>query len=103
MQTGIRRPTMTEAQLQAAVMNLARLLGWKSCHVWISIRSNPGFPDCCFVRGERLIFAELKSERGKVSEAQRDWLDALGAVPGVETFVFYPSDWLSGRIEEVLR
>jgi hypothetical protein len=45
----------------------------------------------------------IKSDRGKVSEAQRDWLDALQAVPGVETFVWYPSDWLSGRVEEVLR
>jgi hypothetical protein len=99
----MRGAAMTEAQLQNCVRDCALLFGWKFYHPWISVRSAGGYPDCTLVRGERLIFAELKSDRGKLSEAQRDWLDALGAVPGVETFVFYPSDWLSGRIEEVLR
>lgn len=96
-------PTMTEKMLQGAVVNLAKLLGWRCYHTFLSIRSTPGFPDCCLVRGERLVFAELKSELGKVSQAQTEWLDALEQVPGVEVFVWWPTDWLSGRIEEILR
>jgi Holliday junction resolvase len=96
-----RRP-MTEAQLQGAVMELARLLGWKSFHVWISIRSNPGFPDIVACRGERLLAIELKSRIGKVSAAQEEWLSALAAA-GAETYVWRPADWLDGTIERVLR
>ena len=40
----------------------------------------------------RLVIAELKSERGKVSPEQRAWLDTLGMVPGIEVFVWYPAD-----------
>jgi len=100
----IARPrAMTEKQLQAAVVNLARLLNWRVYHTFLSIRSAPGYPDLCLVRDERLVYAELKGSAGKLSPAQREWLDALDAVPGVETFVWWPEAWLSGEIERVLR
>ena len=44
-------------------------------------------------RPPRLIFAEMKSAKGRVSEAQRDWLDDLDACPGVESYTWRPSDW----------
>jgi hypothetical protein len=95
-------PPVTEKQFQAQVMDLARLLGWGPIyHSWISIRSAPGFPDVVLLRPPRCIFAELKTEHGRVNVAQHQWLDALRDCPGVEVFVWRPSDLPT--IAELLR
>jgi hypothetical protein len=93
---------MTEAQLQNCVRDCAQLFGWRYFHGWISIRSAKGFPDIIACRGSRLLAIELKSERGRVTEAQLAWLMDLKRA-GVETHILRPSDWFSGRVEEILR
>ena len=40
---------------------------------------NKGSPDIIAVRGNRLLFAELKSDEGKLSLEQEEWLAALKA------------------------
>lgn len=92
---------MTEKQLQAAIVKTARLLGWRVYHTYDSRRSEPGFPDLSMVKGDRLVFAELKTEKGKVSDAQAEWLDALWQTS--ETYVWRPAQWLDGTVERVLR
>jgi hypothetical protein len=58
-----------------------------------------GFPDLVMVRGSRIVWMELKSHRGKVSEEQKVWLGRLrGATE--EVYVFRPADMK--RIQEVL-
>ena len=52
------------------------------------------------VRPPNVVFAELKTEVGKVGPEQRGWLDALGRCEGVEAGLWRPGDWK--RIEEVL-
>lgn len=98
-----RLPQMTERELQNAVMTLAGLLGWSCYHTWLSARSTPGFPDCIFVRAGKMLAVELKSERGKLSEAQEHWLGVLGAVPGIACFVWRPDDWRNGICDRVLQ
>lgn len=103
---------MSEAQLQSAVMELARVLGWRAVHFRPAMErsgrwSTPtqgaiGFPDCVLVRGKRLLFVELKSATGRVSPQQAAWLDDL-YVAGVEVYVWRPSFWLDGTIEGTLR
>ncbi|GAH34197.1 unnamed protein product [marine sediment metagenome] len=68
---------ITEKQFEAQVKDLAKLFGWKYYHTWQSIHSPAGFPDVVMVRPPRLIFAELKSEEGKVSLGQQEWLEIL--------------------------
>ena len=68
---------ITEKQFEGQVKDLAKLFGWKYYHTWRSIHSPAGFPDVVMVRPPRLIFAELKSEQGKPSDKQQDWLDIL--------------------------
>lgn len=92
---------LSEAQFQAQVVALARLFGWESYHPWLSVRSARGWPDLALVRPPRLILAELKSEKGKATVAQQRWLDLLGQCPGVEVYLWRPSDWPT--IEEALR
>ena len=83
--------SMTEEQWLQQVRELARLKGWRIYHTRDSRRSDPGFPDLVLVRGERLIFAELKREKGRLSDSQRTWLAALEET--AETHVWRPSDW----------
>lgn len=70
---------MTEADLQAAILDAAALYGWRSYHTHDSRRSAPGFPDLVLVnaRLKVALFAELKSEKGKLAPEQRAWLDDL--------------------------
>lgn len=75
--------------------------GWLEYHTYNSRKSPAGFPDLCMVRNGRLIFAELKTSKGKESCAQRLWLESLRAVPGIEVYLWRPADWPT--IEAVLQ
>ena len=92
----------TEKQFERQVKDLAKIFGWLYYHTWRSIHSPAGFPDVVMVRGNRIICAELKSEKGKVSPAQQEWLDALKETP-VEVFLWYSSDDILEEIAEILR
>ena len=98
---------MSEKQLLAAIREYARLRKWLCYHTHDSRRSEPGFPDLVLAR-DRLIVAELKSEKGRLTEEQRAWITTLENIakhsPGnMEVFVWRPLDWVSGYIETVLR
>lgn len=67
---------VTERELTAQVVELAKMLGWRRYHTWRSKHSAAGYPDETLVR-DRVIFLELKTETGRVSAEQRDWLRAL--------------------------
>lgn len=86
-------PALTEKEFQAQVIDLATTLGWTTYHPWLSIRSPRGWPDLAMCRPPRLVLAELKSERGKVTPAQAGWLDLLGQCPGVEVHLWRPADF----------
>ena len=92
---------MTEKQLQTVIIQLAELLGWLVYHTHDSRRSQAGFPDLVLVRGNRIIFAELKSEKGRTRPEQVKWLTALaGATP--EVYTWRPAQWHDGTIERCL-
>jgi hypothetical protein len=103
------RPRESEAGFQRAVIDLARLMGFRVAHFraaqtgkgWRTPvqADGAGFPDLLMVRGGRVIAAELKAERGRVSDEQLAWLDALAAA-GVEVAVWRPRDW--GRVVATL-
>jgi hypothetical protein len=91
---GLMRRTVpiTEKQFEAQVRQLAHLYGWLCYHTWRSIHSPAGFPDLVLVRGSRLVFAELKTARGKLTAAQQQWLEALRQT-AAEVYVWRPDDW----------
>lgn len=94
---------MTEAELLQAVRDLARWRKWVSYHTYRSTRSEAGFPDLVLVRADRLIFAELKSQRGRLTTAQRQWREKLLALDGVvEYHLWTPKEWTDGVIDDVL-
>jgi hypothetical protein len=106
---------MTEDELQTSVIDLAHVLGWRIAHfrsVAVMGKSGQvhyrtpvqadgaGFPDLVLAR-ERIMYVELKAERGKLSHNQMAWLGALEDAGG-EMHVWKPRDWLDGTIQNVL-
>ena len=80
---------MTEKEWQAQVVELAKLLGWRRpMHIYDSRRSEPGWPDLALVR-DRLVMIELKTETGKLTPAQKDWVTRI-INADVETYVVRP-------------
>lgn len=96
--------TETEKEFQAKVLHYAHLNGWLCYHTFDSRRSANGFPDLVLVRGGNptgeLIFAELKTAKGRVSQAQQGWIDVLSTTEA-QAYIFRPADW--PVIESVLR
>ena len=92
---------MTEAEHEQGVIEYAQLNGWKIYHTRNSKGSVAGFPDLLLVRAGRLIFAELKTLKGKLTPAQEEWLDLLTEVSGIICYVWRPNEW--PEIEEVLK
>lgn len=93
-------PRQTEAGFQRAVVLYASLMGWACWHTHDSRHSPAGWPDLVMARPPRLVFAELKSARGKLTDDQRECHAALRAC-GQECHVWRPKDWPS--IERILR
>lgn len=71
---------MTENALQDTVTSALTTCGWWWYHTHDSRRSTSGFPDVFAVRGDRMLFAELKSQAGVVSPRQRAVLALLRTV-----------------------
>ena len=124
---------VTEDAFLLQVIELARLRHWLVHHCrpartrkgWATpIQGDPGFPDLVLVSDPdkrsdcRLIFAELKSQKGKTTHSQNQWARALrgtqteywgeqrpweeSPLPMTpEVYLWRPSDWAT--VEEVLR
>lgn len=76
--------------MESRVAQLARIYGWHRYHTFRSEHSPAGFPDDVLVR-ERVIYAELKGQTGKLSPLQEAWLQWLRGA-GQEVYVWRPSD-----------
>jgi hypothetical protein len=81
----------SEKVYQQQIADLATLLGWSHFHTFDSRRSDVGWPDLILCRPPRLIAAELKGPRGRLTFEQEQWLSDL-AECGLETYV-----WRSGQ------
>jgi hypothetical protein len=100
---------MTEAQWQAQVVQLAELYGWAYLHIRparirdrhltpVAGALGPGWPDLVLVR-ERVVYAELKADRGTISGVQHAVHAALRAA-GCEVHVWRPRDF--GEVKATL-
>lgn len=107
-----QRP-LSERELQTAVIDTARRLGWRVMGVgkvqdrrgywrtnWLA--DGKGWPDLTLVRGPWMLCVELKVGVNRPEPDQKLWRDALARVPGVVTAVWFDTDWHSGKVEAVL-
>ena len=89
--TFLRDGSASEKAFSQQVVDFARLNNWMVYRTWNSVHSPSGFPDLTMVRDGRLIFAELKAERGKLSDDQAQWIQELRMC--VPVYLWRPSDW----------
>lgn len=93
---------VTEANFQQALVELAHRLGWRVQHSrtirthngrWMTpISGHIGFPDLVLAHPRRgVIFAELKTARGRLAPDQLAWREALE--PHIEYHLWRPADW----------
>lgn len=85
-------PELSEAEFMRRVIQLARLLGFAVYHTHDSRRSDAGFPDLVLVKPPRVIFAELKSAKGKVRPEQQHWLELLEGCHLIGAYLWRPDD-----------
>jgi hypothetical protein len=106
----VLRVNERERDWQKYVIDLARTLGWRVAHFrpaqtqtgrWVTpvAADGAGFPDLVLVR-DRVVFAELKTNTGKVAPQQVLWRDAIIAAGG-EHHVWRPRD--ADAVQHVLK
>lgn len=110
--SGHPRGRLPEKAFQGAVIDLAHLHGWRVAHFTTSqvrpgqwatavAADGKGFPDLVIVKPRRLIFAELKGDRGRLTPEQKAWLSDLATVRDagegmnvpLMVCVWRPNDW----------
>ena len=103
---------ITEKEFSQQIEDLFSIYHWHWCHFrpartehgWrTAISGYKGFVDYIAVRASeggiaRLLFIELKSDKGVISPEQWEWLDLLELCPKVECYLWRPSD----NIEEIV-
>lgn len=84
---------ITEREFQAQVVALAKLYDFFVFHPYHMQRSTSGWPDLALCRPPRLILAELKTEKGKLTHMQKLWGERLDKCAGIEYYLWRPSSW----------
>jgi Holliday junction resolvase len=78
-----RKPPTAEAQLTRSIRQLLRSLGIFHWKVWGGPMSTPGVPDIIGCFKGRLIGIEIKSEKGVVSEYQKEFIENINRAGGL--------------------
>ena len=90
----------SEALFMASVMQIANMNDWDAHHIRPGRYGNyyktdglPGMPDLILIgrRGQGIIWAELKTQKGKLSDEQQSRLLQLNN-NGQEVYVWRPAD-----------
>ena len=116
----VTRPVMRGGELQKAVIDYSRALGWKVAHFQSVLATRKdgsaswrtpvsadgkGFPDLLMVKGDQIVAAEIKGDGDRLRPEQEEWLVALQKA-GVACFVVTPQEWHdshSQMMEELTR
>ena len=85
--------TLSEKAWLQQVRTLARAQGWMTYHTLHSRGSEAGFVDLVCLKPPVLVCAELKTDVGRVTPQQQQWLNTLAQVTTVRAHVWRPSDW----------
>ena len=85
-------PLSEKAWLQQ-VRNLARARGFFTYHTYRSTHSERGWVDLVCLKPPMLLCVELKTDVGRVTAEQQQWLENLNQVTNVWAYVWRPSDW----------
>lgn len=89
-----------EKEFQQSIIDLAKATGWYVYHTYDSRRCTPGFPDLVLIKPPTLLFREIKTETGRLTDAQKKWLSMLDE-SGLNASIWRPTNW--PEIEETLK
>jgi len=98
----MKPPSMTEAQLQASILDLCRLHGLLAFHLRDSRKNmGVGFPDLVISGVGGTIFRELKNNTLQPTPEQMRWLGTL-AEGGEDAALWRPDAWHSDEVAQTL-
>lgn len=83
---------MSEAQFQQRILDYCELRGLLVFHDNDSRRNRAGYPDLTIVGDRGVIFAELKTDTGRLRPDQETWLLRLRKA-GATALVWRPQHW----------
>lgn len=93
---------MSEAQFLTAVLDLCEIYGVLVHHCYDGrLCEGSGLPDLIIVGRHRVLFAELKSDRGQLSSKQTTWRYKLIAA-GAYWVCWTPADLDNGAVASAL-
>lgn len=92
---------MTERELQRAITDLCDWLNLAWYHTHDSRRSVAGFPDLVIAGPGGILYREIKSIGGRVSDGQKKWLNTLNASGG-DARIWYLANWQDGTVRKEL-
>lgn len=105
------RVLLTEKELERAIAEMARFLGFMVFHARPAQTSKgwrtpvaydgKGYPDLTLVGNGRVVFLEVKSDKGKLSPDQEGWKRHI-IQAGAEYFLLTPQSWTSGEVDTIL-
>ena len=78
---------MTEKEFQNSIIELVQIHGWLCYHTHDSRRSSPGFPDLVLAKSGTVLFVEVKTDTGSLTNDQIVWLKATHGV------IWRPKHW----------
>ena len=101
---------MNEEELQNAIVEVAHVFGWRvvahrpmrTKHGWATgwRYDGTGWPDLTMVNADRglMVAAELKTEKGRLSDEQKAWGETLSKLEATTAgvcryYVWRPADW----------
>jgi hypothetical protein len=87
--------------LDAHVRRLMKDLGLRGFHAHDARRSEKGYPDWTIAGPGGQLWRELKTQRGRLTREQQEWLDLLAAGGG-DAGVWRPEHLLSGQVAREL-
>ena len=76
MGKSVKNINVSEKVFQSELVDFAKSRGWRVYHTYDSRRCEPGFPDLVLVR-EKVLYRELKSEKGRMTKSQSEWGESL--------------------------
>lgn len=93
--------TLTETEWQRTLVGALNTFGWHHMHVrrtvgrgkqWTTSTSAKGWPDLVALRGPWLVAIEVKTDVGKITPEQIEWLHRFSLLAGGRAWVIRPGD-----------
>ena len=77
-----KRGEPTEKEIQNEIRRYLQIRGWYVIRIQQGMGAHKGLSDLIAVKGGRVVFAEIKTPRGRLSEYQREFERELAAHGG---------------------